>query len=114
MFAIKAMRDRAGLTQAQTAEALGVTKKRYINWEHEEREINLRDAIRLTELFGCTLDELAGREMPKSAISLEEKQVIDLYRSTDARGKAAIAAVAASQRGADIVPEIEVGEAMIT
>ena len=61
MFAIKKMRMRAGLTQQQVADALGLKKGRYGDWERETREVNLRDAIRIADLFKCTLDELAGR-----------------------------------------------------
>lgn len=61
MFAIKKMRMRAGLTQQQAADALGLKKGRYGDWERETREVNLRDAIRIADLFKCTLDELAGR-----------------------------------------------------
>ena len=61
MFAIKKMRSRAGLSQQEAADALGVKKARYGDWERETTTINLRDAIRLADLFKCTLDELAGR-----------------------------------------------------
>lgn len=98
MFAIKEMRQRAGLTQAQVAKVLGMSTKGYYKWEHCERDISMRDAITLAHLFGCTLDELAGRT-PPSAVSLaaDERHLVDSYRSTDDRGKAAITAIADSQ-----------------
>lgn len=99
MFQIKRMRNRAGLTQQQVADALGISKGRFGSWEREDRDINLVDAVRLADLFRCTLDELAGYEPPSSALSASELQLIDDYRSTDDRGRRNIAAIAAAQRG---------------
>lgn len=106
MFAIREMRQRSGLTQSQVADALGMSAKGYYKWEHEERDISLRDAIALADLFACTLDELAGRVPPSApAIRADEAEVVEVWRSTDERGRAAIMAVARSQRGAGAVPE---------
>lgn len=105
MFAIKEMRQRSGLTQAQVADALGMSTKGYYKWEHAERDISLKDAIALADLFACTLDELAGRVPPSaSRLDDDERAIVDEWRSTDERGRAAIMAVARSQRGADAVP----------
>ena len=98
MFAISEMRVRAGMTQQNVADALGVTRSRYASWEREDRDINLDDAIRLADLFGCTLSELAGQKPPSVELTSDERHLVDSYRSTDARGKAAIAAIAESQR----------------
>lgn len=97
MFAFQEMRVRAGLTQQQTADALGVSRSRYASWEREDREINLDDAIRCANLFGCTLSELAGQHH-RDELAADERHLVDSYRSTDDRGKAAITAIADSQR----------------
>lgn len=99
MFAIKEMRQRAGLTQAQVAEVLGMSTKGYYKWEHEERDISMKDAITLARLFDCTLDELAGRTTPSGqSLAADERHLVDSYRATDDRGKATIKAIADSQR----------------
>lgn len=104
MFALKTMRMRAGLTQEQAGQAIGKSKSAYIKLEHEDRMIGLDDAVALADAFGCTLDELAGRTPPTSiALDADEHALIDAYRSTDARGRATIVAVARSQRGDAIV-----------
>ena len=110
MFEIKKMRERAGLTQQEVADKLGIRKGRYGDWERETREINLRDASRLADIFGCTLEELAGRESPpepESDLTAQESRVLDAMRSTDPRGRETIEAVAESQRGADEEPEAD-------
>lgn len=86
MFEIKKMRERAGLTQQEVADKLGIRKGRYGDWERETREINLRDASRLADIFGCTLEELAGRESPpepESDLTAQESRVLDAYRDAD-------------------------------
>ena len=95
MFAIKEMRERTGMTQQQVADYLGIKKPRYGDWERETREINLRDAIRLADLFECSLDELAGREWHGSEappLSGAEHDIVDAYRACDQSGQEAIQA----------------------
>lgn len=101
MFAIKKMRERAGMDQQEVSDALGVTKRRYGGWEREEREINLRDAIRLADLFGCTLDELANHHVERAfpSLSPEERELLDAYQSANPQGRAAIDAVARASSG---------------
>ncbi len=102
MFAIKKMRELAGLSQQETADALSISKRRYGNWEREDREINLRDAIRLADLFHCTLDDLAGREWPRNANALSptESELVDAYRSSDERGRGNILSTAQREKSA--------------
>ena len=81
MFAIKEMREHAGMTQQQAADAMNVKRARYGDWERETHIINLRDAIRLADIFNCTLDELAGRSHP--SLTDDESTIIGAYRATD-------------------------------
>ena len=111
MFAIKKMRERAGLSQQEAAERLEITLRRYGNWEREDREINLRDAIRLADLFQCSLDELAGRTWESNQLSTEEQEVVDAYRSTDPRGKAAIMRTARGESGVEGKLEADIASA---
>ena len=107
MFAIKKMRKRAGLMQSEAAKALGMPVRTYGGYEREERQINLREAIELAELFSCTLDELAGRNFvpasgePSSDLSSDERYVVEAMRSTDARGRAAIMRNAEGEAGVE-------------
>lgn len=107
MFAIKKMRERAGLHQQEVADRLGVKKARYGDWERETTMINLRDAIRLADLFGCTLDELAGRPWPTEGLSPDERDLVEAYRSADERGQGNILDTASREKSAsagDVVP----------
>ena len=99
MFAIRQMRERAGMTQQDVAATLGVTTSRYGSWEREDREINLRDATTLADLFRCSLEELAGRR--QSDVGDDEAELLRLYRSTDSRGRAAIMRTAIGESGVE-------------
>lgn len=101
MFRLREMRKRSGMQQKDVASMLGISAQRLSNWEHGTRELNLSDACRLSEILGCTLDELAGIERHGESLSPQEGAVIDAMRSTDERGRTAISLMAASQRIAD-------------
>jgi len=101
MFRIKEMRERSGLSQKDVAAHLGVKVPRYGDWERETTQINLRDAIRLADLFQCSLDELAGRTWESDQLSTEEQEVVNSYRSTDRRGKDAIMRTARGESGVE-------------
>lgn len=60
MNAIKQYRKTSGLTQLQTARKIGISLdsiKRYESGASEPRATELR---KMSELFGCTIDELVG------------------------------------------------------
>lgn len=101
MFAIKKKREEAGLTQQEVADKLGIKKPRYGDWERETREINLRDAIRLADLFECTLDELAGRtwERPDYA-DPAQAELNDCWCEIDATRRSALLVQARDARAA--------------
>lgn len=96
MFDIKRAREAAGLSQQEVADALGIKKARYGDWERETTMVNLRDAVRVADLFGCTLDELVSRRPKPNVVSLSERElaVVRSMRETDTRGRDAIACLA--------------------
>lgn len=92
MFAIKKMREtRTDYSQDDVAKILGIKTKRYGDWERETTIINLSYAIKLADLFGCTLDELANHVVEGAGpLTLHEQRMLDVYRSVDDRGKECI------------------------
>jgi len=58
------LRTRAKLTQVQLAEMLNYSDKAVSKWERGEAIPDLRVLIRLSEIYGVTLDELVGTETP--------------------------------------------------
>lgn len=58
------MRERAGLTKTQLAERLGVDLSTVCKWESGINTPTTKGLLNLADLFGCTLDELCGRNAP--------------------------------------------------
>lgn len=71
---IKQMRKRSGLNQKDVAAAIGVPVRTYGSWERGERNINLEDACLIADVLRCTLDELAGREVPPPKVFTDKRQ----------------------------------------
>ena len=90
---IREMRERSGMTQSDVADALDITRTRYANWESEYRDINLADAVKLADLYECSLDELAGRDWPHDnavRIAPDEQLVIDAMAKLNRDGRARV------------------------
>ena len=66
----KEARKHAGLSQDDAARALGIPSRTFGSWERGEREISAVDAMRIADIYGCSLDYLAGR------ISWEEERAL--------------------------------------
>lgn len=93
MIQLREMRERAGMQQQDVAKALGVTAQSLSYWENGKRNVNLADAVRLADLYGCSLDELAGRDWPHDqSVSLEpdEQLVIDAMDKLNRDGRARV------------------------
>lgn len=58
------MRERAGMTQAQLADSMGVNPSTVCRWESGVSNPVASKVIRLANLLHCTIDELYGREPP--------------------------------------------------
>ena len=59
---LAALRREHGMTQAQAAALLGCSASLYAKYERGERPLPLPLAVKLADLYGVTLDRLAGRE----------------------------------------------------
>lgn len=58
---LKNARKKAGLTQAQAADAIGVNDGTYKNYEQGKREPNGDKIVAIANIFGVTTDYLLGR-----------------------------------------------------
>ena len=57
-------RKKSGLSQAEVAEALGVSAAAVCQWETGKTVPDSRKLPRIAEVFGCTIDELLSPDAP--------------------------------------------------
>lgn len=55
---LKEYRKRNNYSQSALAVELGVSQQAISHWENGEREPPIEMLIKLSDLFGCTIDEL--------------------------------------------------------
>lgn len=75
---IKTERKRAGFTQQQVADRLGVTAQAVSKWENDHNEPNMAQIGTMCLMFGCTTADLIGYEM--APYSAQEREMISLFR----------------------------------
>lgn len=100
--AFKEARRRSGLTQREVSEATHIALGTLRRWEQGVNEPDVDSLVRISRLYGVTVGQLVGVD-DGAAPSLppDEQLLLDLYRSTDARGKAAIMRTAKGEAGVE-------------
>lgn len=61
---IQVLREQAGLSQVDVARRLGLDKSTVCRWESGENVPRTDKLPILADLFGCSIDELYGRDPP--------------------------------------------------
>lgn len=61
MNALKQYRKAAGLTQLQTAHKIGISLDSIRRYESGTYEPRATELLKMAELFGCSVDELLGK-----------------------------------------------------
>lgn len=74
MANIREMRKRAGLTQVEVAKVLEISIDTLWRWETGAGEPRLSDMLKMSELFGCTVDELIGKNPTQPLPTQEPEQ----------------------------------------
>jgi transcriptional regulator with XRE-family HTH domain len=96
-FMLRDFREARGIEVGAMCARLGVKDSRYRKWESGTNAMPLDYAVAACGILRCTLDELVGIDAP--ALDPDESRLVALYRSTDARGKAAIMRTAEGESG---------------
>lgn len=85
---IRELRKARGLNQTQLGELAGVSLRQISYWE-SGRGLSLRDACTLADIFGCTLDELADRDI--EGADPVKQQICSTYELMNDEGKSYLA-----------------------
>ena len=99
--AFKEARQRRGMTQRQVAEVTSIPLGTIRRWEQGVNEPDVESLVQISELYGVTVGELIGADEDPLDLAPDERRLLDLYRSTDARGKAAIMRTAEGEAGVE-------------
>ena len=58
-------RKKQGISQEKLAELLGISRQAVTKWENEKTNPDTENLIRLSEVFGCSIDELCEKDEKK-------------------------------------------------
>ncbi len=85
---IRLARKQAELTQEQAAEQLGVSRQTISNWETEKSYPDIRSVIRMSDLYGVSLDLLLkeGAETPNRYVQYLDEST-NIVKSNRNKGK---------------------------
>ncbi|MBR1708810.1 MAG: helix-turn-helix domain-containing protein [Clostridia bacterium] len=81
---LKQYRTNSGFTKTDVAEAIGVTRNTYYNWELDRNKPSFDQIILLSNKLEIPISELFG--VP-STLSEDEANLLKVYRSLSPRGK---------------------------
>lgn len=77
---LKEMRKKQGLSQQDMAKIIGADQKTYSNYENGKTDPTLKTVLKLSDYFGCTLDELVGNKKKTSPTTSPTKQrALDIF-----------------------------------
>lgn len=80
---IRYYRKKMGLTQEELARKIKVSRPMLSKWENGTSVPDLEAVVKLSELFGVSIDRLLGKEEAKGDMLLELKEHYHLDEETD-------------------------------
>lgn len=98
---LKLYRNKAGMTQEEVANALGIPKKTYQNYEYGVRDADSDILCALADLYGISLDDLVGRQIAlreDEIAARETDELVTAFQALDQKGRAVLLDVASSLR----------------
>ena len=84
MNRIKELRQKAGLSQKELAEAIGTERTVIAKYEAGSRRVNVDNARKMGNLFGCSMEYLLG--LPE-APGLDDASAVKAYHALDDRDR---------------------------
>ena len=86
---IRTFREKAGLTQKQLADKLGVKHNAISNWEKCVNAVDIGTLFKICKILGVSINDMYGAETPLTKDNLTSKQLalLNRYDSLDEHGK---------------------------
>ena len=79
---IKQHRAALNLSQEELAEQIYVTRQTLSNWENGKTYPDVNSLLRLSDVFGVTLDELVKGDIPKMKEQIKQTDIIEFKRAS--------------------------------
>lgn len=79
---IKQHRAALNLSQEELAERIYVTRQTLSNWENGKTYPDVNSLLRLSGVFGVTLDELVKGDIPKMKEQIKQSDIIEFKRAS--------------------------------
>ena len=97
MNKIKELREENGISVQKLADIIGINPRTIFRWEANMSEITHGNLVALADFFGCTTDELLGREnygtgnieIIGEKLTSDESEILAVYRALNRDGKTA-------------------------
>lgn len=87
MTAMRKIRESLGLTQAEAARRLGLSRQAYSNYELGKRQADYEMLLKISEDFRCSVEELLGRKPEPTNIGAvfgDHFRMVPVYESVSA------------------------------
>ena len=79
---IKQHRAALNLSQEELSEQIYVTRQTLSNWENSKTYPDVNSLLRLSDVFGVTLDELVKGDIPKMKEQIKQSDIIAFKRAS--------------------------------
>lgn len=93
MLNIKSIRESREMSQKFVAVSLGVKPPQVSKWEAGATEPTLENLVKLSRLFGVSVDQLLGLPDQTAEISAHESLLLQAFRAASPDTRAAVCAV---------------------
>lgn len=85
-------RKKAGLTQRELAEKLGVKNTAVSNWESGNNSVDIETLFHASKIFGVSLADMYGQystldPAPSPALTWDQQELLDSYEQLNDEGK---------------------------
>ena len=80
---LKALRETRKLSQTRLAELIDVSPRVYNRWENGDATPHWDSILKIANVLGISLDELAGRTNQSDSIVINNQKLYELYKKVN-------------------------------